>query len=344
MLSVVIPTLNERDSIEDLLLDLRAQKNVTYEVIISDGGSRDGTKEVVENFPVKWVCAEKGRAKQMNHALKFCSFDIVFFLHADSRILENHFLKNALDAFLNYQIKFELVAGHFSLRFFGPISSSFALYHFEQKSKENRTDSFNGDQGLILNKKDIISLGGFNESFLFLEDQGFSKSFKAIGGTLVTLPGLLNTSDRRFESEGVKQRIIFSALIMAFYNINWDPFFKNIEDLYIEQHKSGHLSIVKFFNSVWQLLMKETLRKKVEILLALGRYVRINAWQIGFFLENLLSYYFGLKTRRVTKFFDQYLKKILNFLLFDILSALLMLIWFFSTWFIFFIKESKWKR
>ena len=45
-LSVVIPTLNEAQALPLLLADLAAQAGVACEVLVSDGGSADGTREV----------------------------------------------------------------------------------------------------------------------------------------------------------------------------------------------------------------------------------------------------------------------------------------------------------
>lgn len=42
-LSIVIPTLNEADTLPRLLADLAAQKGARLEVLVSDGGSTDGT-------------------------------------------------------------------------------------------------------------------------------------------------------------------------------------------------------------------------------------------------------------------------------------------------------------
>src|SRR6185503_2943291 len=45
-LSVVIPTLNEAATLPALLDDLRRQRDLTLEVIVADGGSEDGTREL----------------------------------------------------------------------------------------------------------------------------------------------------------------------------------------------------------------------------------------------------------------------------------------------------------
>ena len=43
MLSIVVPTLNEAGTVQDLLLSLQPWRGACCEVIIVDGGSRDAT-------------------------------------------------------------------------------------------------------------------------------------------------------------------------------------------------------------------------------------------------------------------------------------------------------------
>ncbi len=67
--SVIIPTLNEAEVIQKVLTDLELQRsNLTYdiEIIISDGGSKDGTIEICKNFNLIILNSEKGRGTQLS--------------------------------------------------------------------------------------------------------------------------------------------------------------------------------------------------------------------------------------------------------------------------------------
>ena len=49
-ISIIIPTLNEAESLPLLLADLVQQREVAFEVVVSDGGSVDSTCIIVEGF------------------------------------------------------------------------------------------------------------------------------------------------------------------------------------------------------------------------------------------------------------------------------------------------------
>ena len=50
MISIIIPTLNEAKIIESTLRTLAATLTLPYEVIVSDGGSTDGTPELAARY------------------------------------------------------------------------------------------------------------------------------------------------------------------------------------------------------------------------------------------------------------------------------------------------------
>jgi glycosyltransferase involved in cell wall biosynthesis len=48
--SIITPVINARDSIEDCVKSVIDQKNVEVEHIIVDGGSTDGTLDLIKSF------------------------------------------------------------------------------------------------------------------------------------------------------------------------------------------------------------------------------------------------------------------------------------------------------
>ena len=71
--SVIIPTLNEKVIIKKVLTDLNLlRENLPYsvDIIISDGGSTDGTIEICNNFDVLLINSDEGRGKQLSSGAK----------------------------------------------------------------------------------------------------------------------------------------------------------------------------------------------------------------------------------------------------------------------------------
>jgi len=86
MISVVIPVLNEARTIGGSLAHLRSL-NHHPDVIVVDGGSTDGTLEIARAFPeVTTLESPQGRGCQMNRGADVARSDILFFLHADTRL------------------------------------------------------------------------------------------------------------------------------------------------------------------------------------------------------------------------------------------------------------------
>nr|XP_006823517.1 PREDICTED: uncharacterized protein LOC100374595 [Saccoglossus kowalevskii] len=99
-LSVIIPTLNEVDNIDNTITT--AIQHCTWpeytELIVCDGGSQDGTVEKVEEiiknnskYSIKIVQCPRGRGKQQSVGVEESTGDILLFLHADILLPDNYF-------------------------------------------------------------------------------------------------------------------------------------------------------------------------------------------------------------------------------------------------------------
>jgi len=86
MISIVIPVFNET-SIKECLDSVFAQKG-NYEVIVVDCGT--SLKKINK---IKIIKTEKGRALQMNAGARKSKGDILVFLHADTILPTDSFLK-----------------------------------------------------------------------------------------------------------------------------------------------------------------------------------------------------------------------------------------------------------
>ncbi|MBA58599.1 MAG: hypothetical protein CMQ40_05440 [Gammaproteobacteria bacterium] len=322
MLSIIIPTLNEARNIETLILQLKSQKKISLEIIISDGGSEDGTIEIGKALGAKIVSGPKGRGQQLNRGARSAIGEDYLFLHGDSELRDPDQLKKSLD-FVREQKG--PVAGHYQIDFAcdDPTVKKF-LRFFEIKSIFNREGTFAGDQGLLISRKTFEEMEGFSEELTFLEDKEFGERFFR-KGKFVTLPGRIRSSARRFEVEGMKERAILNLLIMSMHHLRLDNFFESASYIYRESSEAGKLDLLPFFIQALHELMRDGSIESFRKFSRLGRWANSNIWQSFLWL--------GLKTKRehrLVKIYDNYFAKHTRNFFGDALSTLAIIIWFFA--------------
>jgi len=89
-ISVIVPTLNEEESIETCLRSVRNQKVSDFELILSDGESDDKTVEASRRYVDKIiVSSNRGIGAQQNLGAKFAEGEILVFIHADTIVGES---------------------------------------------------------------------------------------------------------------------------------------------------------------------------------------------------------------------------------------------------------------
>ena len=118
-ISFVIPTFNEEEQIAETLERLKTQiPGPDVEVIVADGGSRDGTVQVAAGFESiqTIVCQRANRGWQMNKGAQFATGDVLLFLHADVKLPQDA-LTVVRDALADENV----IGGCFQIRF--PIKS-----------------------------------------------------------------------------------------------------------------------------------------------------------------------------------------------------------------------------
>ncbi len=333
-LTVIIPTINEVETLPMLLDQLRMQKEIRLQLIVADGGSDDGTPELVKHPELEVITTDAGRGKQMNAGAARAVAPYLLFLHADSTLTAKTQLADALAALekARQQIGHHRLAGHFRLRFQRTLAGGGLAYrYYEEKSALNRRECTNGDQGLMLPRRFFQELGGFDETLWFLEDQRMAETIR-VRGQWLTMPGELVTSARRFELEGLGRRMIMSALIMNFHHIGFSEFFHRTAVIYRNQTSTDRLLLCPIFQLIEDLNREAGTEVARKRWLATGRYVRGNAWQPFFFLDLLLQQLFRIRKRPFLAFHDRIFKPVFDFLPFDWLTAGLTRLWFIISW------------
>ena len=312
LLSVIIPALNEAENLPALLADLRRQRGPALEVIVGDGGSTDGTREVVTAAGGRLVAARRGRGAQMNAAAAVACGELFLFLHADSRLPEPDLLAGAVAALQRAAMVTPRVAGHFRLCFIRTAAGPDLAYRFlEAKTALNRVNTTNGDQGLLLSGRFFHELGGFDESLPFLEDQRLAEQIRR-RGVWLTLPGELRSSARRFETEGFHRRYLLMGIMMGMHSVGMHDFFLRAPGVYRLQQDTGRLRLSPYFALLWSMVRRDWgWAETPRVFLRLGRYIRQNAWQPFLFVDVWLQPILGASRSPLLALHDRFIAPIL---------------------------------
>ena len=197
MISVIVPVLNEAERIGTLVRSLK-RLDGEKEIIISDGGSTDGTREKLSAFSsVTIINSSSGRARQMNAGAEISSGNILWFVHADSLVSPSslHDIERAISD--------GAIGGFFRLKFY---DADDRFMKFIERTSHTRAKRFGlifGDQGLFLRRDIFDDLGGFADISL-MEDWEISRRLKHFHklGLIHALDTLIGTSARRYVKNG----------------------------------------------------------------------------------------------------------------------------------------------
>jgi glycosyltransferase involved in cell wall biosynthesis len=113
--SVVIPTLNQAETIEDTLLSLIHQNYPNLEIIVADGGSSDATASVLnryrEHLNALLPGPDKGQSDAINKGFARASGDIFFWLNSDDYLLPGALWRVAASFQADANLEFVVGAG-----------------------------------------------------------------------------------------------------------------------------------------------------------------------------------------------------------------------------------------
>ncbi|MDD9947920.1 MAG: TIGR04283 family arsenosugar biosynthesis glycosyltransferase, partial [candidate division Zixibacteria bacterium] len=229
-ISVIIPTLNEASTIEDCLGQFEGgtvrpdepaglprppgppgptsrDRTGSLEIIVVDGGSDDGTPEIVRSRPGARLIESslRGRAIQMNAGAAASSGDVLLFLHADTR------LPVRWRVFVAESICGRGKAGG---RFRFDIAHGKRIYRWIVRGTNFRSRFLGityGDQAIYTTREAFETVGGFPGIPVF-EDARFADRLKKAGG-LDWIDEAVLTSARRWERRGPVRTLLLTWML-----------------------------------------------------------------------------------------------------------------------------------
>lgn len=166
-ISVIIPTFNEADNIACLIETLKnfGDSNLHEIIIVDSPNSTDNTNEIAQNLStISIKSPQKGRAAQMNFGASVATGDILYFVHADTKVNPDYCS----------DIAKAISTGH-----------DFGCYRYQFDTDDwlLKVNAFftrlpfiwcrGGDQTLFIRKEDFMKVGKFREDYQIMEDYEF---------------------------------------------------------------------------------------------------------------------------------------------------------------------------
>ncbi|MCA1593737.1 MAG: TIGR04283 family arsenosugar biosynthesis glycosyltransferase [Acidobacteria bacterium] len=212
-LSIIIPTFNEAPVINQTL-DAVMSVQGPLEVIVVDGGSFDGTVEIVRGRGGTLITSERGRGLQMHAGACAARGGALWFLHADT-----HPSPESARLIAEALSDPEVVAGNFSVRFDGKRRAArFLTWLYPQLRKLGLCY---GDSAMFVRRAAYEQVGGF-QPFPIFEDLDLVRRLRKCG-RLVHLPEIIVTSSRRFEDRSFALTFARWSFLQALYWLGAHP-------------------------------------------------------------------------------------------------------------------------
>ena len=227
LLSVIIPVLNEAETLPSLIDTLQAEAG-PLEIIIVDGGSSDDTVGIARGFGVRVVKSDRGRGHQLAAGAQLAGGDILLFLHADSV-----FPPDGLAAIRSHLSESpELLGGNFRLLFDGDRRFDRWLEGFYAWIRRNGL--YYGDSGIFIRHDAYRRLGGFR-TIALMEDYDLVQRMEAAGATVCIQHPPLLTSSRRFNGRHPIAIFLGWVRIHLLYRLGMSGF--RLADLYDSERR-----------------------------------------------------------------------------------------------------------
>lgn len=194
--SIIVPLAPNETKWWLLLKDLQTYCH-DAEIIFVSSKSGKPFSNISPHPKVTWHVEGHGRAEQMNAGARIATGDVLWFLHADSRLDPTTY-----PSLLPARRKMPHALTYFELRF---LNGSGKLMRLNEWGANLRSRVFGipfGDQGFCITKYIFHTLGGFPEGLDYGEDHVFVWRAKQQGVPLQAVAAPLYTSARKYKTHG----------------------------------------------------------------------------------------------------------------------------------------------
>ncbi|HEY0524800.1 MAG TPA: TIGR04283 family arsenosugar biosynthesis glycosyltransferase [Stellaceae bacterium] len=213
-LSIVIPTLNAAAGLGATLAALAEARDA--EIVVADGGSRDGTSALAEAAGARVVAASRGRGLQLAAGAAAARGDWLLFLHADTVLPPGW--ADAVATFVNDPANARR-AGYFAFRLDDDDPRARRLERAVAWRCRRLALPY-GDQGLLIGRTLYDAVGGFRPLPL-MEDVDLVRRLGP--ERLAALPVAAVTSAARYRRDGYWRRPLRNLTCLSLYFLGLSP-------------------------------------------------------------------------------------------------------------------------
>ncbi len=199
MISVIIPTLNEEECLPLLLTSLKSQTFKDFEIIVSDGNSKDKTIKIAEKYGCKIIQKKGLPGEARNYGAEIAKYELLLFLDADV-ILPSDFIEKAVKEFKEKDLS---IASCYIKSSSGKKIDRFLYGVANLYFKINRFVLPQAVGHCIMVKKTVHHrLGGFNKGIKVTEDMEYTVRASRIGKFDYLRKVKVPVCSRRLDKEG----------------------------------------------------------------------------------------------------------------------------------------------
>jgi rSAM/selenodomain-associated transferase 2 len=211
--SIIVPVLDEAAAIRATLSALQPARTAGAELVVVDGGSRDGTIEIAAPLADRVLAAPRGRASQMNAGAAVARSERLLFLHADTALPQGAI--PAVVAALEQH-----TWGRFDVRIVGsePLLGLIAAC---MNARSRWTGIATGDQAMFMRREAFDAAGGF-PAIPLMEDVALSRALRRKAPP-ACLRQRVSTSGRRWERHGVVRTVLLMWRLRLEFALGADP-------------------------------------------------------------------------------------------------------------------------
>jgi rSAM/selenodomain-associated transferase 2 len=211
-LSIIIPALNEERSLEQALASISSH---AHEIIVVDGGSKDGTVEIARKYTPVVLDSDQGRGIQQHTGACHAEGEVLLFLHADT-LLPRGF-EMMIERTLSEP---KTIFGAFRLGHH-PSTALLNLVALMANLRSLILKMPYGDQGLFVRRSDYFRVGGFKD-LPIMEDVDLVRRLNKIG-KFKLVRSKVRTSARRYDRHGIVYRTVRNWSLIIRYLLGQSP-------------------------------------------------------------------------------------------------------------------------